>query len=169
MPDSFDALSQGKVAMIFNYASSIAKIKSRNPFIDLGVAAFPQPKSAAQNLTYPNYWGYVVSNQSKNKNIGWDFIVALTTKNENAKSYLQETKRPPALLTLLDGYANDPELSVFARQTLIARSWPQTEPENIRQIFSEMIEAVSKTQMKPADALRQAQTQVTEIMNRKNF
>jgi len=169
MPNSLDGISQGKVAMIFNYASSIRQIKSRSPFIDLGVAPFPQPKSAAQTLTYPNYWGYAVSQQSKNKNIAWDFIISLTNNPENAKKYLEETKRPPALLPILDQYANDPELSVFAKQALIARSWPQTDPKKIALVFSEMIENINPGKVKLGDAIKQAEKQVTEIMGRKTF
>ena len=169
MPNSLEAMSQGTVAMIFNYASAIPQIKSRSPFLDLGVAPFPQPKTAAQSLTYPNYWGYAVSAQSKNKNIAWDFVLALTTNPEGAKAYLGETKRPPALLPLLGGYANDPDLSVFAKQTLIARSSPQTDAKQIGLAFSGMIENINSGGVNLRDAVQQAQTKVTEIMGRKTF
>ncbi|MEK7086866.1 MAG: extracellular solute-binding protein, partial [Patescibacteria group bacterium] len=141
LPNSLDAISQGTAVMIFNYASSIQKIKSRNAFIDLGVAPLPQPKTAGQALAYANYWGYVVSRQSKNQNLAWDFVIKMTTDAANANTYVKQTKKPPALLALIDQYLNDPNLNVFARQALIARSWPQADPKKIDEIFSRMIEA----------------------------
>lgn len=171
MPNSLDSFSAENTAMIIDYASAIPLIKSKNAFIDIGIAPVPQPKAGIDRpISYGNYWGYTVSKQSANQDIAWRFIVAMTTSETNANSYLQKTGKPAALSSLLKGsYLNDPELSVFSRQALIARSWPEVNIARITQIFSDAIDSVNANQATPQKALSTAQDQITQLMSHAVF
>ena len=166
LPNSIDMFSQGNLAIIFDYPSAIAQIKARNPFLNLGISAMPQPQTAQKSITYPNYWGLAVSRQSRNPNLAWNIILALTTNTQNAQAYLAAAQKPPALRSLVNNYANDPILNVYAKQILIARDWPETDSNAIAEIFLRAIEAVLSN-ANPLAALNQAETQVSQIINKR--
>lgn len=166
MQNARDAFGQGKVAMIFDYASSLPELKARNAYLNFEVAPVPQPKNAATPVAFPDYWGYVVSRQTKYPTIAWDFILQAATNATVANEYAVRTGKPPALNSLLYQYQNDPTLSVFARQALIARSWDERDKDAARTIFSQMIHAVVVEKERPIDALGAAQNAVNQIIQR---
>lgn len=170
MSNDLDAFGQERVAMIFNYASSIPEIQKRNAFVDYQIAPVPQPKSGTTAIAYPNYWGYTVSRQSVNPNIAWQFILFMTTNESSVRSYITKTNKPPALDGLIRSeYINNPELGVFARQALIARSWPQINNVAIGEVFSNMIEAVITNQDTINSAINKAQEEVSRLIGQRAF
>jgi len=162
--NSLDAFSQGKVAMIFNYADSLSYLKSRNAFLNIAVSPIPQPSQAVKKATFSRYWAYTVSRQSRYPNIAWSFILNLTTNADKARNYIEQAQKPPALNVLINKYLNDPDLGIFSRQTLIARSWPQIDDKKVSDIFSQMIEMTISGRLKPEEALAQAQDQVSRLI-----
>lgn len=166
MQNARDAFGQGKVVMIFDYASSISELKKRNAYLNFEIAPVPQPKNAVTPVAFPDYWGYVVSRQTKYPTIAWDFILQMTTNAVIANDYPTRTGKPPALNALLYQYQNDPTLSVFARQALIARSWDERDKDAARIIFSQMIRAVVSDKERPSDALGAAQNAINQIIQR---
>jgi len=171
MPNDLDAFGQENVAMIFNYASALPEIQKRNAFIEYKVAPMLQPASAEnRSIAYPRYWGYTVSRQSAVPDVAWQFVLFMTTDETSVRSYLTKTKKSPALDNLIRSeYINDPELGVFARQALIARSWPQINNTAIGNIFSNMIELVTTNQNTIESALGKAQEEVTRLMGQRAF
>ena len=159
---SLDSFAQGSTAVIFDYASQIPLIKNKNPYIRIGVAPMPQPFDATQGkpINYANYWGLAVSNQSKNSTLAWNFILYATTNPRASEIYLQAAKLPPALTSLIEKYKNDPELGVFARQALTARSWRQPDSNVVKQTFSNMIESILNGRLNSEQALRQAENEI---------
>ena len=164
MPNSEDAFAQGTAAMILDYQSSLAKLKSQNTFLNFGVAPVPQPKNAARVVTFPSYWGYGVSRQSRNPDLAWDFVLALTTAQTNVATYLSSTGRPPALRSFIGDVMNDPVLSVFGVQALTALAWTEPDPMAVDQIFSDAITAVTENQLSPTKALDRAKSQVDQLI-----
>ncbi|MFA6365002.1 MAG: extracellular solute-binding protein [Candidatus Paceibacterota bacterium] len=166
LPYSIDFFSQGKVAMMFGYLSDIKEIESRNAFLNFGIAPMPQPKEAAKAVSYPSYAGYAVSRQSQKKSIAWDFIVTSATDPVTAKTYSDVLQIPPALNALIRDALGDVRMSVFARQALTAKSWPQINASEITRIFSNLIETVTTKKALPKDALPQAESQVNELFTK---
>jgi len=160
---SLDSFSEGSTAIIFNYASQIPLIKAKNPYLSIGVTLTPQPAGVSQPIDYANYWGLSVSNQSRNSNLAWNFIFSATTNSQVSEIYLQAVKKPPALRSLIEKYKNDPELGVFAKQALTARSWPQPDSNVVKQTFSNMIESVLSGRLNSEQALRQAENEINEL------
>ena len=58
---------------------------------------------------------------------------------------------------------NDPDLGVFARQALTARSWSQPDEAKVREAMSNAIGAVLSGQLDSTRGLRQAEEQVTQL------
>ena len=166
MQNARDLFGQGKVAILFDYASSIPQIKARNAYLNFEIAPIPQPKNTATPVALSDYWGMVVSRQSQHQTIAWDFIVQTATNGTVENAYVQATQKPPALNSLLYQYQNDPILSVFAKQALIARSWTEPDKDASRAVFSDMIHAVVSGGQQPSNALTQAQSAINQIIQR---
>jgi len=160
--NSFDLFSQGQTAMIFSYANQISYLKQKNPLLNFVVAIMPQFNSSNPK-NYAAYWGLAVSSKSSNPDLAWDFIKYLTTDPQNSLTYLQATKRPPALNTLINQYLNDPNLNVFAKQSLTAVSWYQPDSDQISQIFSNAVESVLNGKTNSQQALDQASAQINNL------
>ena len=165
-PYSMDAAGSGRTAMIFGYAADLAAIKKKNPLVSLGVAPLPQIKIGTPDATavnYASYAGLAVSKQSKASEWAWDFVIYAATTPATSKSYLDATRRPPALRSLIAQTVNDPDLGVFARQALTARSWPQPDEARVRAIMSGAIGAALSGQLDSARGLDRAEDQITQV------
>ena len=122
-----------------------------------------QSAGTSQPVNYADYWGLAVSNQSRNPEIAWNFIMYFTADQTVAEKYIQESKRPPALRSLIQKYLNDLDLGVFSQQALTARSWPQPDSSAVRRIFSDMIESISSGRLSVDRALEQAENEINEL------
>ncbi len=163
---SIDNFAEGNVGMIFNYAFQVSALKKKNPFLSVVVA--PLPQSDPENpITAANYWGLTVSNKSQNAITAWDFILSLAYNTDSAREYRQLSGHPPALRTLISESLNDSQIGVFARQALIARSWPEVDDVAVEQSFSDMVGSVLRGQSTADAALQKAEDEVTQLMRRR--
>lgn len=169
MPYSMDAFSQGKVAMTFGYLSDVNDIRSKNSFLNFGVAPMPQPGTSIVHATHPFYYGLAVSIQTKQNDAAKKLILALTTDSAVASPYLDATKTPPALLSLINQSLNDPQMSVFARQALIARSWPKPDDRTVKDVFSRMIDNAVSKKLSIYEAVQQGASEVNTIFAQKSL
>ncbi len=163
-----DLFAAGKLGLVFGYQSDAAAIRLKSPFLNFGIAPFPQTgpsaQAGAQVLSYPSYQGWAVAKQSQSPAWGWDFVLYFTTYPDNEKMYLAAAKRPPALRTLIAADVNDAALGVFARQALTARSWFEGNPAATEGILNEAIRNVLSGKNDSRAALQQAQDQVNAIL-----
>lgn len=164
LPYSLDAFTEESAAIIFNYAYQVEFLKEKFPFLKMGVASFPQPTNATREVSYANYWGLAVSRTSLNPDDAWNFIAELTANPVHARVYTERTRRPPALRQIIQEYVNDPDLGVFARQALSARSWPQVDNLFVEQVFGAMIEDVLTGRLTPRDSIQRAESAITAKM-----
>ncbi len=164
---SLDSFAAGDTAMMFNYSYQAAALKEKNPFLNFRIIPMMQPDNRAKDVNYANYWGLAVTVGAKNKVAAQDFALKVTTDPTIAERYLTVTKRPPALLTLINKYINDPEIGLFARQALTARSWPQIDDAAVDQTFSDMIAAVLTNRQPAQKALDEASGKITQLMEQR--
>jgi multiple sugar transport system substrate-binding protein len=162
---SIDAFYEGQTAMMLNYSYHIPTIRAKSPYLNFGISAMPQIKTAQKDVNYANYWGLAVSRNSSNSKEAWQFIVWLTN-SENARRYLEITKKPTARRDLISWQRNDLDLGVFAKQALTARSWYQVDNSAIETIFADMIESVVLGQATVRDALEKAASQMDLLMRK---
>ncbi len=160
-----DAFAQGKVAVIFDYAASLAAIKAKSPFLNVGIAPMPQPDNAAGDINYAKYSGLTVNKDSASVTGAWTFIINLTTSLANENIYTTDTGLPPALRTAIQADLTDPNLAVFANQALTARSWHETNSESYDGIMNKAIQNVLNGSSGSTAALTEAQSEMNSVTN----
>jgi ABC-type glycerol-3-phosphate transport system substrate-binding protein len=105
-----------------------------------------------------------VSKKSQHKSEAWDFVQFIA-KEENVKSYLDKTKKPTALISLVDKQKEDPEIGVFADQVLTAKSWYRGNNVKVAEmIMGELIDNVAKTPEAIADIINIAANKVQQTV-----
>lgn len=159
---SIDAFYEGKTAMMFNYSYNIPTIKAKSPYLNFAVGEMPQIDKV-NKVNYANYWGLTVSKNSKDFEPAWQFIRWLS-KKENLQQYLELSGRPTPRRDLVTWQMNDPELGVFAQQSLSAYSWYQVDNLTIEQILADMIESVVLGQSTIKEAVNKAASDITLLM-----
>jgi len=97
--DSIKEFSQGKVAMIFAPSWTLLDIITRSPLLNFGTAPVPQvPVEGSNGLTDKNwssYWVFVVSRNSANPKVAWDFIKFATSREQELNQYKAQEKYRP--------------------------------------------------------------------------
>ena len=141
MPPSLIAFTQNTSAFVIGFQSDIKRIKAGNPHLNFGIAPFPQKKQTTFPIVTGRYFFPTVLKFSKNPEEAWRFIVYLTSQ-EGAKSYFENTGRPPVRRDILSLQAPTPELDAFYRQALIAKMWPIPNEKSTRSLFQEAIDSV---------------------------
>lgn len=157
---SVESFAQKQAVMIMGYARDITKIKEKNAYLNVGVAAMPQ-KDPENPVNSADYWGLAVSAQSAHADTAWGFVSFVTRDATIMRKYMDATGKPPALRSLINEQLANPELGVFAAQALTARSWPQTDPARINEIFDTMIRRALQGSVTAENAVRQAAEDVT--------
>lgn len=161
-----ELFATGRLAMTFEYAAARADLRARNAFLNFATAPIPQPREAKRTVGYPAYLGFAVSRQSRSPALAWDLVTTLTTSPANAKAYLETARKPPALRALVQSFENDPELGVFARQILTARSWLQVDAGSVSRALGRAIERVLADPRAGMNALREAEEEISALMAR---
>jgi ABC-type glycerol-3-phosphate transport system substrate-binding protein len=160
--NSLDSFSEGKTAIIFNYASAIPFLKAKNPFLSIGVSPMLQ-LNRDRPINYANYWGLTTSKYSQQPALAWNFILYLTANPKVSEQFLKAARLPPALRVLINQYLNDPDLGVFSRQALTSRSWHQVDSSAIKRIFSNMIQSILSGQLTSDAALKKAENEINNL------
>jgi multiple sugar transport system substrate-binding protein len=154
----------GKTAIIFGYHDTLADIQAKAPFMNVGIAPVPQPAGANISISYPKYNGLAVYKKSAAIISAWQFVLSLTTYANGEKIYTDGTGNPPALRTAITAAENDPNLSVFAKQALTARSWYEVDDEQVNSILNAAIENTLSGSATAAQSLGQAQSSISSLM-----
>lgn len=155
LSNSFDLFVRGQAAIMFGYSYHIPLIIAarRSGFsggdtgqylkdLNIGISKLPQIASTSQPVNIANYWLETVSKKSQHSNEAWDFIQFIT-RAENVTSYLEKTKRPTALRSLIEHQLSQEYLDIFASQLLTARSWYRGyDSITANKIIAEMIDSV---------------------------
>ncbi|HLC38908.1 MAG TPA: extracellular solute-binding protein [Patescibacteria group bacterium] len=142
---STEAFIANKTAMMINYSYQIKQIKNSAPDLEYDFAPIPQVKGSDNRINYASYWPNVVSKNSQNSVVAWDFLKFATDKDNMIQyKYLEITGRPTSRLDLVSEYLGDVDISVFKNQISTAQSWYKGQaPNKIDQIFNSMITAVT--------------------------
>jgi len=142
MPNSLDAFIQGKAAYMFTYSYNLPVIKAGAPKLNFGVTKLPQI-AGNKEVNFANYWIEVVSKKTTHPDEAWDFLQFISNA-DNVEKYLNKTKKPTALRSLIQKQTEDIDLYPFVSQLLTAKSWYKgknaTGAENaIKQMITDVI------------------------------
>jgi multiple sugar transport system substrate-binding protein len=166
MGNAVDAFAAGKTAMMFAYQADLAAIKAKAPFLNIGVAQVPQATGATVAVNYPKYSGFAATKIGQ-VSAAWYFILYMATTDAVEQAYVNATGKPPALRQEVAANLNNssnPDLAVFASQTLTAKSWYEANDEKVDAIFNTAIANVLGGQANSTLALNQAQAAVSQFM-----
>ncbi len=161
---SVDAFTEGTLGMMVGYAHQAKVIRSKAPRLNFAISTMPQA-SATDIRNFANYWAVGVAGKSTRTVEAWKFVNFLASR-EGITSYLNATARPTARRDLVDLQRTDPDLGIFAVQALSARSWFQADSAAIEKIFADMIDDVNFRRFSIPDALSNAESKVTVLMQR---
>jgi hypothetical protein len=114
-----------------------------------------------------SYWGYTVSRQSRQGRLAWELVVSAATDGRGLAAYLASVPRPPASPLFVDSYRENPDLSVFARQILIAESWPMPHQEATTAIFSDVITTVLENRASVETALARGANDLAQLIHQR--
>lgn len=161
-PRSIDAFIQGKVGIIFGYNQHRQYIEAhRQGKLNYDVVSVPQIEGRSE-INIARYPLQTVSRKTKHVNEAWDFVQFVARRDE-VKKYLDRTKRLAALRALVSDQVSDDELKVFADQLLTSVSWYHGKNSSaMENIFSEMVSAVLKDNIPPADAAELAAQKIQQ-------
>lgn len=141
MTNSIDEFASGKVGFIFGYSYHIDSIRNKNPKLNFDITKVPQARTEKE-VNYASYWIPVVLDTSKNQDEAWDFIIYASSPTI-VDSFLESSKRPPAIKSYLKKYEDDFDLGPFVNQLLTAKSWYRGKKANEAEItFERMINKV---------------------------
>lgn len=179
LPNSLDLFAQGKLAMLFGYNYMLPTIRSNGPKINFEISGFPQIKGNPP-VNFANYWVYSVSskiisnpeNVAKDKgtfyakqkqDTAWDFVQFMANENQ-VKSYLEKTKRPTALRSLVDKQKEDEKIGIFADQLLTAKSWYKgTDAITAEDFMKNMIDEINSGKTVVESAINKCASKITQI------
>lgn len=164
---SLDAFAEENVAMIFNYAYQLPRLKEKNPFLNIGIAPMMQLPKTERAVNYANYWGLAVSKKSQFADLSTQFMLDSTTDPATNGKFLNAAIRPPALRSLINRNLNDATFGIFVRQALTAKSWPQIDSTAVDRIFTQMLDLINAGRLPAATATEQAETQLTALIQRR--
>lgn len=160
---SIDAFAGGKAAFLYSYSYTRASIIQKNPNLNFDVAPVPQPNLQDPSVNFANYWGEVVSKQSKYKAVAWDFLKFISSK-EALDIYYAQDKKPSSRKDLIDLQIQDPEIGVFAHANLTAKSFYKPDQRRLDSIVGQMIDNVILKGFTADQALGQAVQQASTLV-----
>lgn len=141
MTNSIDEFASGKVAFMFGYSYHTNQIRKKNPKLNFDIDKIPQARTDRE-VNYASYWMPIVLDTSKNQDIAWDFITYASSPDV-VDSFLESSKRPPAIKDYLKKYEEDFDLAPFVAQLLTAKSWYRGGKANDAELaFERMINKV---------------------------
>ncbi|MCL5775242.1 MAG: extracellular solute-binding protein [Patescibacteria group bacterium] len=159
---SIDAFANGRAAYLYSYSYTRQSLLQKNPNLNFDVAPVPQPDLDQPSVNFANYWGEVVSKQSKNQAVAWDLLKFLSSKGALDK-YYAKNKQPSSRKDLIELQINDPEIGVFAHANLTAKTFYKPNQTKIDNIFGKMIDNVILNGVSIQDALSQAEQQAAVV------
>lgn len=166
-PSAREAFLAGKSVYYFGtYADRTAIAASR---LQWNVAPMLQidRSQTNQQIDIAYYQVGMVSKASKaakRSANAWNFLTYIS-RNDIVPVYLKATNKLSAQKKLLSARQNDPEIGVYARQLLTARSWYTGKGGQIvDQYFGNMISSVASGKTTAAEALRLAVEQINSTL-----
>ncbi len=164
LPSSADMFLSGASAFYIGKASELFTLRQRNPNLNFDVTSMIQTDGATRPVTYGNYYGLAVVNNSPN------ILTAYTVMNELATDafgqYLAQTfTLAPVKRSLLLQNQPDPYVSVFYESALGAFSWIDPDPRETTSLFAEVIRGIHSGEFGIGTAVGQLQLGFNRIGN----
>ena len=140
---ALETFTQGDLGFYFGYYSDLEKIEQRAPHLDFSYTKIPQ-LDINNSVNYANYTVETVHVKSESPEHAWNFINHATTQKNIVNSFLENTGRVPAIMTLIGEKQDDNQIGVFTSQALTAKTWYHgVDPDSALEVFKEMVDSAN--------------------------
>ncbi|MDO8341151.1 MAG: extracellular solute-binding protein [Candidatus Woesebacteria bacterium] len=181
LPSSTVSFAAGKSAMYFGPSWRAFEIRLQNPNLKFRTVPVPQlPKTSANeaDVSYGSYWVEGVWARSKKKDVAWDFLKFISSKESLEKFYNQASKTrlfgEPYPRTDMESLLVDhPIIGSTVMQGRFAQTWflqsntwdgPTGINTQINKYFKDAVNAVN-TGMEPEKALETVSSGVIQVLS----
>jgi multiple sugar transport system substrate-binding protein len=155
---SIDAFANGRAAFMINYSYARDVVRQKASNLNFDVSLVPQPDLEGSQVNFANYWGEVVSKQSKYPKEAWEFLKVVTNK-DNLDKYYAGHKLPSSRKDLIELQTSDPDIGVFAHANLTAKTFYRPDQPKFDAIMARAIDSITLQGTSPEAALSQAVSQ----------
>lgn len=162
LPESRKAFAAGDVALYIGFASEGPLIAEMNPNLNFSAAPLPQVKNAAKAVDTAHVYALSITRTSQNPNGALAVAAGIATA-QISKELSDRLGISSALRDVLS-QPNEGNADLFNKQTIIARSWRDPNPERTADIFRGMIESVTSGASGPADAVQRANQEMAQAL-----
>ncbi len=162
-PDALSAFMSGKLAMMPGYEYLTQTLKQQAPTLEYDVYPMPQVQGTTKDKTvnYASYWTYTVTNNSRNSDTAWDFLLYASA---HPNSYLSATKRPSALVPNQNSLTGT---DIFEDQNVRAFTWSKGKyPEQVDAVMNSLIDNVTSKKQPAQAAIDAAASSVTDLLQK---
>ena len=157
------AFSAGDLALYVGHASEAALIQQMNPNLNFAIARLPQRSPSARPVNVATVYALAVSRTSKNP-VGARTVASLIAQENLSRELAIRLGVSSALRDVLAKLAEG-EQDLFNRETLIARSWIDPDPEKTSNIFRAMIERIAGGETDVTEAILRADQEIGQLVN----
>ncbi|AKM83076.1 hypothetical protein A2422_04520 [Candidatus Woesebacteria bacterium RIFOXYC1_FULL_31_51] len=181
LPSSTVSFAAGKSAMYFGPSWRAFEIRLQNPNLKFRTVPVPQlPKTSANeaDVSYGSYWVEGVWARSKKKDVAWDFLKFISSKESLEKFYNQASKtrlfgEPYPRTDMESLLVNHPIIGSTVMQGRFAQTWflqsntwdgPTGINTQINKYFKDAVNAVN-TGMEPEKALETVSSGVIQVLS----
>ena len=161
LPEGQRAFIAGDVALYVGFASGEGDIAAANPTLNFTIARLPQIRNGERQANVARVWGLAATRTSDNLS-GAQAVASILGSTEVSRifsrAFTLSSARRDVLREPAEGYAD-----LFNRETLIARSWLDPDPQKTDVIFSAMIEHITSGSLRLSDAIQRANQEMAQI------
>lgn len=156
MLDSVKEFTQGRLALMPNYASIAQDLRNRNPNLNFAIAPIPQLSQDYQ-ATYANI--YAASILKKAPNLPASYVVLFEMVGQDfQKGFAQSFLIAPAQNELLMQPPETTYLPTVYKSALIARTWYNDNTTLVNSVFSQMVDSIISGRQSLNEAISEAES-----------
>ncbi len=162
LPISRAAFSAGDLAVYFGYASEARFLARSNPNLNFALAPMPQIRGSARVSGIARVYALATTRGSKKPEAA--MTVASLLAGKDISRALSIALGVPSARRDVIGEREEDENQVVERESLIARSWLDPDPEKTEAIFRAMIESVTSGASRLGETISRADQSMAQII-----
>lgn len=163
LPSSLNMFLSGNLAMYLGFASEIFNIQQKNPNLNFDVTYVPDARDATKKTVFGHMYALAMTKQSKNINVSFVLINALT-EPAALKALETQTNLPPVRRDMLADKPTDAFRTVFYNSALVSQAWIDPNPVESANVFRDMIESITSGKSRSYEALSKANQELLQLL-----
>lgn len=165
LPEAQDVFLSGKAGFYIGFMSEYENLKKKNPHLDITISLLPQLTDAPRPITSGKLYMLVVPRASRLQTQSW-LMAKYFTDPAGGKKFTDTIKTVLPRRDVLPSYANEEVRSIFARSILSLKLWRIPEPVATKNVLNTMIEDLAAGRGSSSDVIRNAKTQLNNIIQK---